>query len=338
MTGPLAHIVIPFDIPLIVLSSALGRSIPVSVAGREGTMHWPGWTHDHGTTRSASPPVGFEGLDQEWGSHTSSTADLTQVAVDSVGFSFQLNPDEVAIPAEELNQGYAKGLSALVEPLRSWMGRFSTVATHVLRQSLDATEPPLENISPRSQQLLHWLSMDGERSWLSSEPGVIKVRVQTQPRPWSELVGDRDSIDRIVSLTSSEEMIPSPVVLMGAARLAAHRGRARLALMELGTCLEAILTPLVNLPPDHKETLGPLTKLALAMGVNLPADIKTAFVVPRNNAVHNGVEPTYEVLEGAFNIVSPLVNADYPQWAPSPKAPIAHRPQRLDLAIVPPPS
>lgn len=180
-----------------------------------------------------------------------------------------------------------------------------------------------------------WVSLAGAESWIDSDPGVIEI-VGQDKSPWGERVAGVSAIDRIVHLTSTAAIAPSPVALLSAARVAAQRGRFRLALMEMGTALEAILTARLGLSPGHKQTLGPLTDSALKAGVPLRHDVKATFVQPRNDAVHNGIDPSATTVSSAFGLLTPLVEADYPDYAGVSTAAFAHRPQRFDLRIVQP--
>lgn len=145
-------------------------------------------------------------------------------------------------------------------------------------------------------------------------------------------------MDRIVTLTNDATSAHSAVVLTTSARRAAQRGRYRLALMELGTALEALLSELLQLPPAHKVTLGPLTTRARAAGVSLPSDVITRFVEPRNDAVHRGVEPSRASVIDALALLDSLIEQHLPDQASDPSLERAHRPQRHDLHIIKPPA
>jgi len=219
--------------------------------------------------------------------------------------------------------------------VQDWLRWFCTSGSLVLCQPLDLADPSPQLLSRPSDEPMTWLEMDGEASWIDSDANLTIVFPTASP--WSERVGDISAVSRIVDLASNATPVPSAVALLGAARVAALRGRRRLALMELGTCMEAVLTNRLSLPAGHKQTLGPLTKEARKAGIPLPAGIQTTFVDPRNAAVHNGVDPTSAVLVDAFGILDQLVGEDFPAFAPFTSGEVAHRPQRADLRIVVPP-
>lgn len=329
-------IVIDLDVGVIVSEDVLGTVMPITAGAWSGELHWPRWDPSDEDLRDASPPTGFERAPGVWGAFTSRAQGGTQVEVTRLGFTVDLDRAGISIPPADLAAGFAKGGEPVREAVQGWLARFCTAGSLILSQPLDLSDPSPQLVSRPSAQPMTWLELDGEASWIDTDTAITVVLPSESP--WSERVADPSSVARVISLASSAAPVPSAVALLGAARVAALRGRLRLALMELGTCLEAVLTARLGLPAEHKQTLGPLTEAALKAGVPLPADVKSSFVDPRNRAVHNGVDPAPGVLVDAFAVLDRLVGEDFPEFEPITHGVVAHRPQKLDLVLVKPPA
>jgi hypothetical protein len=162
--------------------------------------------------------------------------------------------------------------------------------------------------------------------------------MESKLTPLSERLVNAGMMAKLVHLANDHSNnAPATVVFLGAARLAAQRGRFRLAMSELGTGLEALLTQLLSLPTDHKQTLSPLIDSAAAAHISLPTDIKQALVQPRNRAVHKGIEPDASSVIRAIQIVDDLVRTYLPDFSCPQDLERGHRPSRVDLQIVQPP-
>jgi len=339
LPDPVAHLVVTLDVPMIVAEAALDTSIGIDCDGNAGTLHWPTIAtgeEDDPLHRPVLAPAEFERAAVTWAHLTSSSDAGLQVAIETLAFTFTIRRGGVAIAAADLPNAYAKGMEPLRAAVEKWVSRLCALAPLVVRQPLDPADPSPMTIDRSSARALTWLEMDGHRSWVNSEQGTIVV-VSPGATPWAEKVADADAVSRMMALASTAAPVPTPVALLSAARVAAHRGKRRLALMELGTCLEAVLTARLGLQASHRYTLGPLTQEARRQGVPLAADVQTVFVNPRNQAVHGGIDPTNATLVQAFEIIVPLVDADHPAYACDDTVPNAHRPQRLNLHIVQPP-
>jgi hypothetical protein len=158
--------------------------------------------------------------------------------------------------------------------------------------------------------------------------------IETKLTPLSERLIDASTMARLVNLANKPAETPPAVVsFLGAARLAAQRGKYRQAVADLGTGLEALLTNMLSLSASHRFTLAPLIKRAAAEGISLPEDINSALVQPRNRAVHQGVEPDRLLMMRAITIVDNLVRTYYPEFSCPEDLELGHRPHREDLQI-----
>jgi hypothetical protein len=301
---------------------------------QEGFVLFP--RYNEADDRRIGAPDGFERAPADWGDRTSKGSDQAQIAVGSLAFTFQVDRAAVHISPNDLSSGFAKGTDPLRSATKAWVRRLSDLAMTIVRQPLNPDDPSPKVISRPTDRVMTWLSMDGTESWIDTDPGTIEITMPSES-PWSERVADPSSIERMVRLASLTAPVPSAVALLDAARTAAHRGRLRLALMEMGTCLEAILTLRLGLASGHKKTLAPLTEEGLRAGVPLPATIDADFVKPRNGAVHNGIDPSWKTVHGGFEVLDPLVASDHGDFICDESLPLAHRPQRFDLHFVTPP-
>jgi hypothetical protein len=329
----------PLDVELIVDADVLGRGWSVRVADAEGRMVMPVCDADVGSPIRA--PKGFAGVRAKWGSWTSySSVDGTgQAAVRTLAFELLVSNVTPKFPMENLDQGYVYGMGSLEEKLVAWTRRFQEWGGIVVRQSLSLMDPSPRTLSAPTARPVMWVMAGGVSSWPNTHQAAMTTTMETQTSAVSERVADVPAVDRMTALSNdATASAPAAIILIAAARRAAGRGRYRLALMELGTALELLLTDLLNLPGNHRETLGPLSARARRHGVALPKHVQQRFVKPRNDAVHGGIEPTRQIVLDALDMVDGLVAQHLPDYACDSTSQRAHRPQRTDLVIVKRPS
>lgn len=331
-TPIIGRIVLKFDVPLILEQTAYGAVLPAVLADIPARVHFPG------QEGRLSPPNGFELQEFEWSYQTASR----QALINALGFSFNLTAvgrgftlEQLGDDAETpLERGFVRGWEALAEPTRVWLARFQELAAPVLRQLLTLEDPSPSLIMHPSDFIIRWVSVDDRRSRADPTPAKpASVSLNEVVLPTSERAADLASIERIVRLTNSSDDIPSSVRMLTTARIAAQRGRRRVALIELGTCLEGLLTEALGLPDDHKHTLGPLTDRAIKAGITIPLDISARFVAARNAAIHRGVDPSLNVVHDCMEIVDRLVKSMHPAFACDDDLPFGFRPQRYDFVL-----
>lgn len=66
-------------------------------------------------------------------------------------------------------------------------------------------------------------------------------------------------------------------------------------------------------PIHAKATLGDYVKHATA---DIPADAQAALVIPRNDAIHNGIKPTFAQARRALEVAEAIVGAALPLNVP----------------------
>lgn len=282
--------VVPLDVAVVMDAACLGQRIPVVVDDQWGALVLPNpRTQDAGPLQA---PDGFGRVEVKWGGWNSGKSPAAQVQVEALAFQIPLVGAQLGFPLAKLDQGYASGVESIEEAVVAWVRRFQEWGEVLAHQALSVLEPLPRTVSPRSDAGLTWLKSGTHQSWVSSSQRPITIVVDAPPDPLSERVMDPATLVRVTELANDASCSPpAAVALVVSARRAAQRGRLRLALMELGTALEAVLFSALSLPPEHRDTLGPLTQRAIAAGVPLPNDIQKSFVTPRNEAVHKNVSP-----------------------------------------------
>lgn len=276
------------------------------------------------TKASAVLPTSMLG----WGGYNAPN----QVAVNGLCFEFRANLDTGGRALESVS---LSGLNELHQELSSWIGRFCSWTQLILNQPLDLSDPAPGVIHPPGSAALTWGEMDGIESRMSSSPPPLAIMVEMGTTSISERLMEGSDLVGITALANDREAIaPGEVQFLGASRLAAQRGRMRQCLVEAGTGLEALLTRLLGLDQGHRRTLGTLVEDAIVTGLSLPDDIKDKLVLPRNDAVHRGVEPSRQVALRAVEILDGLIRTHTPGFSFDISRERAHRPHRLDLDIV----
>jgi len=334
-----ARLIVPLDVSLVVQSSVPGMREDITVAGRIGKVVLPTIANPEGTLRA---PEGFDVVeDFSWGTQVSwgRTIESRQYSVAALGFEFDLHPSEIAIPLGGLGLGYAKGFDSLRADLSHWIVRFTEFGGSILGQPLSLFDPSPKVLSSANNATMQWVQQSDQRSWVdtSGVGPVITISLSDNASPHDERSADVDSLFRVISLASTQPpIIPPAVALLTSARLAAQRRRWRTSIMELGTAAEALLTDILQLGV-HKMTLGPLFDIA-SKRLSLPRDVGARFVRPRNEAVHQAVEPRPIDVDFALELLDALVAQHYPTYYFNEGLPVAHRPQRQDLYIVRPPT
>jgi len=335
-TGLLVRAIVPLTADLIVDASAAGSRLAMITAHGAGQLVMPCLgAEDFGPLAA---PEGFARVSHDWGTWTSRSGSTGQLAVPTVGFELTLESAALTFPVNELGNAYARGPDPVEEDLLQWLRRLQEWGQILARQSLSPLEPSPKTLSAASSGLILWVETSGRASWPGTSQLAVDVVVETAISPLSERVADTATLTRMAAYANNPNMSPPPAVnLLAAARRAAQRGQWRLALMELGTALEAVLTSVLQPTARGFETLGPMTSRAIREGIALPADIDTAFVKPRNAAVHHGATPSVATVIQALDLLDALIATYHADYAADPSLPLAHRVQRHDLHIVRPP-
>lgn len=325
---------LPLDVSLIVQQDVLGARVPATTEHGTGHLLLPTWRGEF-TSQPTAPP-GLEKPELHWGSWTSySSTGVGQAAIDVVGMQIELDDVYVDGPVEEWGNGYAAGIEPIKRSLGSWIERFQEWGTILARQALSPFEPSPAMIERPSLNSVLTIVAGGRASWPSSGGAAFRLR-SSSGSALSERVADAATVRRMCELASDPTIAPpSAVALVASARRAAQRNRLRLALMELRTALEAILTTVLS--PNSRMTLGPLTQLAIHSGISILADIHATFVVPRNSAVHRGQDPSQTTVIDGLAMLDGLIHQYYSAWSCDDALDFAHRPQRQSMLIVAPP-
>jgi len=329
--------IVPLDVPLLVDSAAFNATCPISLSRGPGRLLLPACPD--GIMEPFKAPDGFHVTERFWGQGTKSSNEGGQGLVEAVGIELVPTHASLGFPTEELSKAYARGLEDVETEMVDWVRRFQGWGEVLARQSLSPLEPLPTLVSLPSDGVITWVIADERMSWPYSSQRTIKITLAGPLGPLSERVADTSTLSRMAALADDPEAVaPAAVVLIASARRAAQRGQWRLALMELGTALEALLTAQLTLAPGSYMTLGPLTKAALKAGVALPQDVLARFVKPRNAAVHDGLIPSAAVVVDGLAMLDRLCDVAHPTYRCDPNLHVAHRPHRHDLTIMKPPN
>lgn len=327
---------VPLAAELIVDSAVAGQHFALLTSYGTGRLVMPAPSaEEFGPLRA---PEGFGRVPQDWGSWTSKRGDAGQLAVPTVGIEVALEDPTLDFPVEDLGRSHARGLAPVEREIVDWVGRFQDWAQVLARQALSRLEPSPKTLSAPSAAVFTWVEAAGQASWVDTSQQTLTVLTDGPLTSTSERVADMATIRRMVDFANDPAATPPAAVsLVVAARRAAQRGQWRTSLMELGTALEAVLTS--AMPPPAKggwETLGPMTRRAIQVGIPLPSDVYATFVEPRNAAVHQGITPTAGTVLGGLKMLDDLLMTYHSRYALEPALAQAHRVQRHDLQMVQP--
>jgi hypothetical protein len=338
-TPPLdLRLVLALDVPLLVEATRFGRAWDIDIPSvGEATLHMPSF--ETGAESSVTPPLGFERVPPQWigeqgwgrfvhGEH------VAQIA--ALGFHVSVDAEDIGSEIPEFSESFLRG--DLIDKMKagcvSWRDRFCRFGQLLLNQPLDLTDPGPGIINKPGNRALFWADLGDVRSRVDTFAGPMSATFDSGSVV-SELVVSCAELDRLIALTNDpDKVVPIAAALLGDAILAIKRRKLRQAIIDLGSAVEAILTGAVGLPPNHKLTLGPLADEAQKCGVSLPADLQAALIDPRNDAIHRGIGPSWEVACRAVEIVEELLASAAPEFRRNRQLVRSFRPTRMDLLMV----
>ena len=326
---------LPFDNPVFVLNSVLGASEEIKLQSCNASIEVPRLCQTPADSRGLlapiSAPSGFAPkIEEGWGialetqHYSEVNAIIATVNVRS-HLDFDLSTNQIG----------GAGVRGLVEELNDWFQSFCHWLWILTAQPLDPNNPDPKVLHRKSSNLIFAGKTATEVSRLSSGYPTMTITMDTRDTT-SERCVDNNVLN-VARTYAGSSAPPLMWELLASARMAGRRGDARRALIDAGTAAEAALVSILNLTPNHGKTLGNLVTTALQNNVVLPADIKTALVQPRNDAVHQGVV-TGKLVDRALEIVEKLVVGADKTYVAASLLQKVHRPQRMDLLIFAPPT
>lgn len=330
--------IVPLEIDWVVDAEALDQSFDIVVAGSFGRVFLPR-LGGRSEGRSVAPD-GFElsdGLEatSAWYGVTSESDRGAQVCLSQVGLEFNVTSSSPIDPAE-LDGSRLAGFDDLKTAVAEWIERFQQWTQLILGQPLDRTRPSPKLLNPRASQIYSWGEVLGHVSKIDANPGPISIVVDTKdPGPTSEFAIDLTSFPQIVELSNEPDLRPPLALeLVAAARLSAQRSDWRPAITDLGTAAESLLRKRLKTDPEKPRTLGALISDARHAGIDLPAEIESALLRPRNAAVHRGTVPEPASVLLSLDMIAGELGSLDTRFSRPANANVAHRPQRLDLSFV----
>lgn len=198
-------------------------------------------------------------------------------------------------------------------------------------QSLDPVYPDLKMLNRLSQEFYYVATLGNDVSHAATARPPISITIHTGAA--SERTVDAEVQIRAATKAGIEE-VPMVLELLASARMAARRGDCRRALIDAGTAVEGALTQLLELPSDHRKTLGCLVDDAENKGFTMPADTKTALVHPRNDAVHRGLSPSGKAPLRSLAVAEEIISLVESNLIPFDSLQAVHRPQRRNIVLI----
>lgn len=317
---------IPFDHNVFVDEDVLGLAIDVEVAGVTATLEFP---REAARERALLSPISAVRdvaphlPDELWGIKDDFPyIEVTSALVSVPGrthLDFDIEKDQVS------------GYHDLVQQVSEWWNSFCHWLWSITTQSLNPVDPDPKVVHRRSMNVITMVKHAGR----SSIPGSAFPNIVIM------LSSGGVSAERIINAavvrracTKAGSTVPLYLELFASARMAARRGDRRRSIIDIGSVCESALSALLSLQPGHKLTLGGLVSKAQSQRHPLPADIKTAVVDLRNDAVHRGVVPINANVGRALEIGEELIVLIDSHHIPTTSLTSFNRPQRHDLLFL----
>jgi hypothetical protein len=327
--------VLSFDYPLLVDANILGLAMQISLPSGKARLELPRAAASP-NFRTLLPPSSANfslgsHLKEGWGFQHDSDPRLEINAV-LVVFPVQAN---LSFDLQR-NQIGGEGVQAVLREVTDWFESFCHWIWVLTSQPLDPMNPDPKVLHRRSSNVIFAGATSTHFSLPASGSPPLTIILDIDGGPTSERLVDR----QVLELTTSRcGQLGPPLMweLLASSRMAGRRGNWRVALLDSATAAEAALSSILSIALGHTFTLGGLVTKAQENALSIPADIKTALVQPRNNAVHRG-QTLNANPSRAIAIAEELVSMADSEYVRASSLKAVSRPQRLDLTLIQAPS